>query len=184
MGGFPIWTSPSFLVLLCPFPGLSGFFSRIFPILSWDCLGIFPICSFPLSLGLLTAPTRNSPERVRDTIWTFPEKKWETPPVWKPSGLPSLKFIFRQEKTTFGRDGARDKQEPSLGQTGPFPGTNREPSQGQTGHFLLSSAVNRHFIPFVCPARTVRKMLTCVLCLLVLFFAPYFGRRNVEIASH
>ena len=27
-----------------------------------------------LFLGLLRAPTRNSPERVRDTIWTFPEK--------------------------------------------------------------------------------------------------------------
>ena len=30
-----------------------------------------------LFLGLLRAPTR--PERVRDTIWTFPGKKWETP---------------------------------------------------------------------------------------------------------
>ena len=29
--------------------------------------GIFPICPFPL-FRLLTAPTRNSPERVRDTI--------------------------------------------------------------------------------------------------------------------
>ena len=27
-----------------------------------------------LFLGLLRAPTRNSPERVRDTIWTFPKK--------------------------------------------------------------------------------------------------------------
>ena len=41
-----------------------------------------------LFLGLLRAPTRNSPERVRDTIWTFPEKVGNTR-VWKPPGLAS-----------------------------------------------------------------------------------------------
>ena len=40
-----------------------------------------------LFLGLLRAPTRNSPERVRDTI-----KKVGNPPVWKPPGLASLKI--------------------------------------------------------------------------------------------
>ena len=44
-----------------------------------------------LFLGLLRAPTRNSPERVRDTIWTFPEKSGNTR-VWKPPGLASLKL--------------------------------------------------------------------------------------------
>ena len=38
-----------------------------------------------LFLGLLTAPTRNSPERVGDTIQTFPQKVGN-PPVWKPPG--------------------------------------------------------------------------------------------------
>ena len=75
-GGFPIWTCPSFF---CPF--LS------FLVL----LGIFPICPgivrgfsrfvLFLFLGLLAAPTSNSPERVRDTVWTFPEKSG------KPLGL-------------------------------------------------------------------------------------------------
>ena len=37
-----------------------------------------------LFLGLLRAPTRNSPERVRDTIWSFPEKRWETPRFGNP----------------------------------------------------------------------------------------------------
>ena len=47
-------------------------------------------------------------------------------------------------------DGVRDKQEPSLGQTGPVPGTNRDPSLGQTGHFLLNSTVESPLCP-VCP---------------------------------
>ena len=65
-----------------------------------DKKGIFPICSgmvggfsrfvLFLFLGLLRAPTRNSPERVRDTIWTFPEKKVGNTRVWKPPGLASL----------------------------------------------------------------------------------------------
>ena len=85
-----------------------GGFKRGFPDLdlsflfcpSWDFLDIFwifPICSgmvrgfsrfvLFLFLGLLRAPTRNSPERVCDAIWTFPDYwKWETsrfgnPPV-------------------------------------------------------------------------------------------------------
>ena len=49
----------------------------------------------------------------------------------------------------FGRDGVRDKHEPSLGQTGPLPGTNWDPSLGQSGLFLFNSTVNRHFVPFV-----------------------------------
>ena len=73
--GFPIWTCSSLFVLLGPFWGLSRFFWD-FPDLSGDSPGIFQICPFPLSrlLILLKAPTRNSPEKVRDTISTFPEK--------------------------------------------------------------------------------------------------------------
>ena len=44
-----------------------------------------------LFLGLLRAPTRNSPERVRDTIWTFPEKSG------KPPGLETPRFSFSQD---------------------------------------------------------------------------------------
>ena len=58
--------------LVLSFLGLSRFFWD-FPDLLGDGPGIFPICPFPL-FSLLRAPTRNSPERVRDTIWTFPEK--------------------------------------------------------------------------------------------------------------
>ena len=63
--------------------------------------GIFPICSGTvrgfsrfvlfLFLGLLRAPTRNSPERVRDTIWTFPEKSGKHP------GLETPRFSFPQK---------------------------------------------------------------------------------------
>ena len=41
-----------------------------------------------LFLGLLRAPMRNSPERVRDTIWTFPEKSAKHP------GLETPRFSF------------------------------------------------------------------------------------------
>ena len=44
-----------------------------------------------LFLGLLSAPTRNSPERVRDTIWTFPEKSGKHP------GLETPRFSFSQK---------------------------------------------------------------------------------------
>ena len=76
-GGFP---DLDLSFLFCPFLsflGLSRFF-RDFPDLLWDGSGFSRFVPF-LFLGLLRAPTRNSPERVRDTIWTFPEKKWETP---------------------------------------------------------------------------------------------------------
>ena len=58
-------------------------FSGIFPIFSGMVRGFSRFVPF-LFLGLLKAPTRNSPERVRDTIWTFPEKKWETPRFGNP----------------------------------------------------------------------------------------------------
>ena len=81
-GGFPIWTCPCFFVLSCPFWDFPDF-SWIFPICSEIVRGFSRFVLF-LFLGLLTAPTRNSPERVCDTIWTFPEKVrnpavWETP---------------------------------------------------------------------------------------------------------
>ena len=82
-GGFP---GLDLSFLFCPFLsflGLSRFFWD-FPDLLGDGPGIFPICSFPLSRPIKSA--YDSPERVRDTIWTFPEKSGkhpglETPPV-------------------------------------------------------------------------------------------------------
>ena len=50
----------------------------------------------------------------------------------------------------FGRDGVPDKQESSLGQTGPFPETNWDPSLTQTGLFLFNSTVKSRFCS-VCP---------------------------------
>ena len=47
-----------------------------------------------LFLGLLRAPTRNSPERVRDTIWTFPERSVGNTPVWT---METPRFSFSQE---------------------------------------------------------------------------------------
>ena len=76
-GGFPIWTCPLFFVLFCPFSDFPDF-SGIFQICPGTLYGFsrFVLLLFPV---ILTAPTRNSPERVHDTIWTFPEKKWKTP---------------------------------------------------------------------------------------------------------
>ena len=81
-GGFPIWTCPSFFVLFCPFPG-------IFPICAGMVRGFSRFVLF-LFLSLLRAPTRNSPERVRDTIWTIPEKSGKHP------GLETPRFSFSQ----------------------------------------------------------------------------------------
>ena len=78
-GGFPIWTCPSFFVLFWDFPDFSG----IFLICSGMVRGFSRIVLF-LFLGLLRAPTRNSPERVRDTIWTFPEKSGKHPGLEPP----------------------------------------------------------------------------------------------------
>ena len=82
-GGFLIWTCPSFFCPFWDFPDFSG----IFPI-CWGMVRGFSLFVLFLCLGLLRAPMRNSPERVRDTIWTFP-KKWETPGFGNP-GLASL----------------------------------------------------------------------------------------------
>ena len=84
-GGYPIWTFLAGRVLpflsICPFLDLSIVFFRgflFFPGFSRFVRGLSRLVLF-LFLGLLQAPTRNGPERVRNTIRTFPEKKWETP---------------------------------------------------------------------------------------------------------
>ena len=78
-GGFPIWTRPSQFVLSRPslsFPNVFKGFARLV------------LCLF---LGLLEAPTRNTPGMVRDTTRTFPESSGKPPTLWKPPGLPSRK---------------------------------------------------------------------------------------------
>ena len=69
-------------------------FSGIFPICAGMVRGLSRFVLF-LFLGLLRAPTRNSPERVRDTIWTFPEKSGKHP------GLETPRFSFSQEDRRF-----------------------------------------------------------------------------------
>ena len=66
--------------------GTSPISFGIFPICPWIVRGFSRFVLF-LFLSLSTAPTRNSPERVRGTIWTFPPEK-----SGKPPGLPSLKL--------------------------------------------------------------------------------------------
>ena len=91
---FLFGASRSGLVLpFCPFWDFPNF-SGIFPICSGTLRGFSRFVPF-LFLGLLRAPTRNSPERVRDTIWTFPEKSGK-PPGWKPPCLASLKFYIQK----------------------------------------------------------------------------------------
>ena len=69
----------SFFVLFGTFPIFLGFsrFAR-----GWS--GDFPDSPLFLCISLLRAPTRNSPERVRDTIWTFPEKGGKPPRFGNP----------------------------------------------------------------------------------------------------
>ena len=75
--------------LVCP--GLS-FFSFLsfwdFPDFGGDFPSFWGDFLF-LFFGLLEAPTKNIPERVRDSIRSFPEKVGK-PPVWKRHGLASL----------------------------------------------------------------------------------------------
>ena len=133
-------------------------------------------------------------------------------PIVTKSGLslPVLPLFVGHDKKTininilaFGRDGVRDKQKPSLGQTGPFPGTNWDPSLGQTGRLLLKSTINSPFCP-VCPwdgSRFIPATIVpqgpsetcfCVLCLLVFFFfapsllllIPLAIRANPETPPH
>ena len=87
-GGFPIWTCPSFFVLFCPFWDFPNF-CGVFPICSGMVRGFSRFVLF-LFLSLLRAPTRNSPERVRDTIRTIPEKSGKHP------GLETPRFSFSQ----------------------------------------------------------------------------------------
>ena len=75
----------SFFVLLWDFPDFSG----IFPTCSGMVRGFSRLVLF-LFHGLLRAPTKNSPERVHDTIWTFPKEGGKHRGVWKPPGLASL----------------------------------------------------------------------------------------------
>ena len=83
--------------LFCPFLSFFGtfwdfpYFSNIFPICSGMVRGFSRFVLF-LFLGLLRAPTRNSPERVRDTIWTFPDKSGKHP------GLETPWFSFSQKE--------------------------------------------------------------------------------------
>ena len=77
----------SFFVLFGTFPIFLGFsrFAR------GTVRGFSRFVLF-LFLGLLRAPTRNSPERVRDTIWTFPQQSGKRP------GLETPRFSFSQVK--------------------------------------------------------------------------------------
>ena len=105
-------------------------------------------------------------------------------------------FTSRARKKTnkqkhFRRDGVRDKQEPSLGQMGPLPGTKWDPSLGQTGLSLFNSTVKSPFCP-VCPwdrwgfvpgtivPQGPSEKCLCVFCLLF-FLLPEQGASRVAI---
>ena len=83
-GAFLIRTCPSLFVLLVTF-----FYLRIDPFPS----GTFPIRPFLFLGPLEVAPTRNIPERVRDTILGPFPKKWGTPRFGNPLFTNSLKLV-------------------------------------------------------------------------------------------
>ena len=70
---------------------LSFFFCPFWDFPDFSVRGFSRLVLF-LFLGLLRAPTRNSPERVRDTIWTFPGKSGKHP------GLETPRFSFSQSE--------------------------------------------------------------------------------------
>ena len=78
-GGFPIWTCPSFFVLLCPFLDFPG----DFPDLSGDSPGIFPIGPFPLSRPIISTYEEQSRKGPRHNL-DRSRKKWETPGFGNP----------------------------------------------------------------------------------------------------
>ena len=89
--------------LVLPFLSFFGTFP-IFPGFSrfargWS--GDFPDSSLFSFSAFLRAPTRNSPKRVCDTIWTFPEKSG------KPPGLETPRFSFSQLKNKTGHATSR-----------------------------------------------------------------------------
>ena len=93
-----------------------------------------------------------------------------------------------QEKTSkhehFGWDGVRDKQEPSLGQTGPFPGATWDPSLGQISRVLLNSSTIGHFVPFVLGtivSQGPSEKCLCSLCLLVFCPQKDFAQVNSAV---
>ena len=71
-------------------------------------------------------------------------------PIWEPNRWRSYSGKKTNKHKPFRRDGVRDKQEPSLGQMGPLPGTKCDPSLGQTGLSLFNFTVKSPFCP-VCP---------------------------------
>ena len=76
-----------------------------------------------LFLGLVRAPTRSSPERVRDTIWTFPEQSR------KPPSLETPRFSF----FGFGKRGLLEK---GSFQESPFENPQTLKNKGESDHFL------------------------------------------------
>ena len=143
--GFPIWTCPSFF---CPFWDKKRF-SGIFPICSGMVRGFSRFVLF-LFLGLLRAPTRNSPERVRDTIWTFPEKSGKHP------GLETPRFSFSQ-KMENGPRSEMEKNGPTIGK--------------KTGFGVNFSVFYRHFGPFLSHVG---------LCAIFSIFRPLFSHFRVS----
>ena len=108
--------------LVLPFLSFLGLFPGIFPICSGMVRGFSRFVLF-LLLGLLRAPRRNSPERVRDTIWTSPEKSGKHP------GLETPRLSFSQ------RSGVAPSKQPEESEVCELPG--KESGTGSGTPFSL-----------------------------------------------
>ena len=126
-------------------------------------------CYCGLCMPNMSVTKANAKENLGEFICLPPKKK--TFSRFSFVIISVRKVLIGQEKTNkhkhFRRDGLRDKQEPSLGQMGPLPGTKWDPSLGQTGLSLFNSTVKSPFCP-VCPWDgwrfvAVRKMFMCFL---------------------
>ena len=132
-GGFPIWTCPSFFVLLGLSRGFSRFVRRF--VRGFSRLVLF------LFLGLLLAPTRNSPESVRDTIWTFPQKSGKHP------GLDTPGLSFPQKGGLFFFCGEGASRAPQIPDRHPSLHEPPAPSFGRTPCFWKRGLVRKvHFL--------------------------------------
>ena len=136
---------PVFWKLKCPKNGLFWHFNWLLgPFFRRVQNGIFQ--TFKCTFGVSGFRGSVAGQGVRNS-WVF---------FWSMSGLLWFFLFFKSGKKKnnkhkhFRRDGVRDKQEPSLGQMGPLPGTKWDPSLGQTGLSLFNSTVKSPFCP-VCP---------------------------------
>ena len=121
--------------------------------MSGDSPGIFPIGPFPLSRPIDSAYEEQSRKAPRHNL-DLSRKKWETPQVWKPLGLASLKIATQAAQRTLrsllnhgAYQGLAQKIKASFGRG---PAASRRGCVDQDREVLSGAAGGRSEIPHFC----------------------------------